>query len=242
MNIASRLLLALALSLSLLTTAIADDDPPAIEILVGTGPGWRTLGEEDFALVNTDDDTFTFHDGNLIKCKGTPIGVHRTKQEFKNFELVVEWRHLESGGNSGIFAWVDPKALDGLEPDKLPRSGIEIQMLDHGYHDKYTARTGKKADWFTTNGDVFPVGQSTMNPFPPLSPNGSRSFPSSDHSKGIGEWNQYYVRGIDGEIRLWVNGHEVSGGNNCNPSQGCLCLESEGSPIDFRNLRIRELP
>jgi hypothetical protein len=39
-----------------------------------------------------------------------------------------------------------------------------------------------------------------------------------------------------------VNGEEVSGGTACNPAQGFLCLESEGSPILFRKLRIRELP
>ena len=81
-----------------------------------------------------------------------------------------------------------------------------------------------------------------MKPFPPLSPDGSRSFPSQNLSKGAGEWNQYYVRGINGEIRLWVNGTEVSGGQDCNPSQGYLCLESEGAPVEFRNLFDRELP
>ena len=51
-----------------------------------------------------------------------------------------------------------------------------------------------------------------MKPFPPLSPDGSRSFPRKELSKGVGEWNHYYVRAINGEIRLWVNGEEVSGG------------------------------
>ncbi len=81
-----------------------------------------------------------------------------------------------------------------------------------------------------------------MKPFPPISPNGSRSFPTKDLSKGINEWNHYYVRCINGEVRLWVNGEEVSGGTDCQPSSGYICLESEGSPIEFRNLRIRELP
>jgi hypothetical protein len=61
-----------------------------------------------------------------------------------NFELVVEWRHLESGGNSGIFAWVPEEALTGLKPDTLPKGGIEVQMLDHGYHDKYFKSSGQK--------------------------------------------------------------------------------------------------
>ncbi|HXK61323.1 MAG TPA: DUF1080 domain-containing protein, partial [Acidobacteriota bacterium] len=50
------------------------------------------------------------------------------------------------------------------------------------------------------------------------------------------------IRAINGEIRLWVNGEEVSGGSDCTPSAGYLCLESEGAPIEFREIRIRELP
>lgn len=205
------------------------------------GPGWVSLGEDDFVRVNGDPDTLTWRDGVAL-CSGLPIGVTRTKKEYENFEFVIEWRHLKSGGNSGVFAWVPEEALRDLPPGKLPPGGIEIQMLDHGYAEAYVARTGKPADWFTTHGDVFPVGKSTMKPFPPLSPNGSRSFPSADRSLGVGQWNHYYVRGINGEIRLWVNGEEVSGGNECRPSRGYLCLEAEGSPIEFRNLRIRELP
>ena len=41
---------------------------------------------------------------------------------------------------------------------------------------------------------------------------------------------------------MWVNGEEVSGGSDCNPAEGHLCLEAEGSEIHFRNIRIRELP
>ena len=104
------------------------------------------------------------------------------------------------------------------------------------------SRRGKKGDWFTTNGDVFAVGTSKMKPFPPLSPDGSRSFPSKNLSKGVGEWNHYYVRGINGEIRLWVNGEEVSGGEQCDPSEGYLCLESEGAAVEFKDLKVRELP
>ena len=33
-----------------------------------------------------------------------------------------------------------------------------------------TRSNKKKADWFTTNGDVFPVGKSKMKPFPPTRP------------------------------------------------------------------------
>jgi hypothetical protein len=207
----------------------------------GDGPGWRSLGEDDFADVNGRPETWTFEDG-LIKTTGEPIGVMRTRQTFTNFEMVVEWRHLEAGGNSGTFAWVPMKALEDLPPDELPDYGIEIQMLDPGFRERYEERTGNEGDFFTTHGDVFAVGDSQLDPFPPTSPNGSRSFPTKELTNPAGEWNHYYVRAVNGEVRLWVNGEEVSGGNNAEPRTGYLCLEAEGAPVEFRNLRVRELP
>jgi len=210
-------------------------------MIAGTEPGWVALDHDDFVPVNGEAETWTWKDG-LTMCSGQPIGVIRTARKYENFELLIEWSHQRTAGNSGVFAWVPESALEDLPPGRLPGAGIEVQMLDHGYTEQYQQRTGKRPTWFSTNGDVFPVGASTMKPFPPLSPNGQRSFPSKDLSKGFGKWNHYYVRAVNGEIRLWVNGEEVSGGRDCPPANGSLCLESAGSPIHFRNIRIRELP
>lgn len=215
------------------------DEPVTRATIDGTGLGWRELGEADFTNVNCDPDTWTWKDG-VAHCTGKPVGVIRSQKQYTNFELVAQWRHLKSAGNSGIFVWTIPASLEGLKPGSLPQ-GIEVQVLDHGYKTQYEAG-GKKADWFTTNGDVFRVGKAKLTPFPPISPDGSRSFPRKELSRGINEWNHYYVRAVNGEIRLWVNGEEVSGGSDADPRTGYLCLESEGSPVEFRNLRIRELP
>jgi hypothetical protein len=233
----------LALGAVLALAPIADDAVPQPPRLVvdGSGPGWKTLGEADFARVNCLESTWTWSEGR-VHCSGDPVGVLRTAREYGNFELVAQWRHLRAGGNSGIFVWAPARVLEGLRPGALPGGGIEVQVLDLAYSEQYEKATGKKADWFTTHGDVFPVGSSTMSPFPPRSPDGSRSFPTKQLTRGVGEWNHYYVRAINGEIRLWVNGEEVSGGSGCKPSRGYLCLESEGSPVDFANLQIRELP
>lgn len=205
----------------------------------GTGPGWVELGEADFVNVNCKPDTWRWEDG-FAYCTGDPVGVIRSKDQVKNFELVAEWCHRKSAGNSGIFVWTPPASLENLAPGKLPH-GIEVQVLDLGYKERYE-QGGKKADWFTTHGDVFSVGSSKMKPFPPISPDGSRSFPTKELTRGLDEWNHYYVRAINGEVRLWVNGEEVSGGTGCVPAEGYLCLESEGSPVEFRNLRLRRLP
>ncbi|HWQ91021.1 MAG TPA: DUF1080 domain-containing protein [Clostridia bacterium] len=207
----------------------------------GTGPGWRTLDLSDFTNVNCYSNTWSWTNG-MIHCSGQPIGVMRTVKVYTNFEAVLHWRHATSGGNSGVFVWASEAALKDLTPDTLPPGGIEVQILDHGYAEQYERTQKKKPDWFSTNGDVFAVGKSTMRPFPPLSPGGHRSFPRKLLSKGFGQWNHYYIRAINGEVRLWVNGEEVSGGNQCNPAFGYLCLESEGAPIDFKDFKIRELP
>ena len=231
----------LFLSWNILRSAESPPAPPSPKAFVdGVGPDWVTLTEADFEHVNDKPDTWTWKDG-LLSCTGQPVGVMRTVKRYTNFEYVVEWRHLKSAGNSGTFVWVPDDVLKDLKPGSLPNSGIEVQILDHGYKEQYE-KGGKKADWFTTNGDVFPVGKSKLKPFPPVSPNGQRSYPRKNLSKGFGEWNHYYVRAINGEIRLWVNGEEVSGGKDAEPRTGYLCLEAEGSPIEFKNIRVRELP
>ncbi len=200
----------------------------------GFAEGFKPLGKADFVNANCDDDTWTFPEGE-IHCTGKPVGVLRTKKEFKNFELVCEWRHLKPAGNSGVFVWTPPASIEALKGPGLPH-GIEVQVLDTAYGQP------KPEGWYTSHGDVFPVGSSKMKPFPPISPNGSRSFPSKNLVKDSPEWNHYYIRAINGEIRLWVNGEEVSGGNKCEPAEGYLCIESEGSPIEFRGVRLRDLP
>lgn len=203
-------------------------------------PGWRNLEKQDFTRVNSAEDTWTWKADGL-HCTGQPVSVIRTANVYTNFEMVVEWSHQKAAGNSGVFLWATPDSIEKLTGDKpgLPK-GIEVQILDHGYTELMKQR-GQKTDWFGTNGDVFAVGVK-MKPFPPLSPDGSRSFPRKHLAKGHGQWNHYYIRAINGEVRLWVNGEEVSGGTACDPASGHICLESEGSPIIFRKLRIRELP
>ena len=69
-----------------------------------------------------------------------------------------------------------------------------------------------------------------------------RSFPSESRSKPSPEWNHYRIVCEAGVIRLHVNGKEVSGGEDCVWRKGYIGLESEGSPTEWRNLRIKELP
>lgn len=176
--------------------------------------------------VNCAPETFTVRDG-MIHCDGIPTGALRTDRQYENFILELEWRHLKPGGNAGVFIWSGP--MPALGQPFL--RAIEVQVLDHGYG---------KSDWFTTHGDIFPIHGSTMKPFAPN--RGDRSFPRESRSLGSPEWNHYRIVATNGVIRLSVNGAEVSGGTACNWRRGYIALESEGGIVDWRNLRLLELP
>lgn len=179
--------------------------------------------------VNCAPETWAVKDG-VIACTGVPTGALRTEDQYENFELELEWRHLKSGGNAGIFIWSSPIAAPGVP---FLRS-VEVQVLDHGYN------ADGKNKRYTTHGDVFPIHGSTMKPFGRH--NGQRSFPSQERSKPSPDWNHYRIVANDGVLRVSVNGKEVSGGENCNWRKGYIGLESEGSPTEFRNIRLKELP
>jgi hypothetical protein len=179
--------------------------------------------------VNCAPETWRATNG-LVYCTGFPTGALRTTRRYENFVLELEWRHLKSGGNAGVFVWSGPIGAPGVPFLRA----VEVQVLDHGY---IHASLNKS---YTTHGDVFPIHGSTMEPFGKH--NGQRSFPSEQHSKGSPEWNQYRIECNDGTLWLTVNGHKVSGGENCNWRNGYIALESEGSPVEFRNIRLKELP
>lgn len=184
---------------------------------------------EGWVNVNCAPETWSVTNG-LIHCTGYPTGALRTPRQYENFIMELEWRHLTSGGNSGVFIWATPIAAPGVPFLR----GIEVQVLDHGYNVK------GKNEWYTTHGDVFPIHGAHMKPFGRH--NGERSFPSEERSKPSPEWNQYRITCTNGTIRLNVNGKEVSGGENCNYRKGYIGLESEGAPVEFRNIRLKELP
>jgi len=176
--------------------------------------------------VNCAPDTWSVQDG-IIHCTGEPTGALRTEKQYENFILEVDWRHLRPKGNAGIFIWASPKQASGVPFLRA----IEVQVLENAYG---------QTENYTTHGDVFPIHGSTMKPLGRHK--GMRSFPSEERSKPSPEWNHYRIVCDDGVIRLHVNGKEVSGGEECHWRKGYIGLESEGSPVEFRNLRIKELP
>ena len=176
--------------------------------------------------VNTAPSTWSVEDETLI-CSGKPIGELRTDRMYQNFILELEWRHMRPKGNAGVFVWADDITARGQPFHR----GIEVQVLENAYG---------KSNWFTTHGDIFPIHGAKMTPI--NGRGGSRAFPTEERSKPSPEWNHYRITCSDGDISLAVNGKVVTQGQDCSPSEGYICLESEGGIVHYRNNRIKELP
>jgi hypothetical protein len=215
------LLLALLL-LTLPTLAAEPDVDGFVSLFNGKDlTGWVPVN----VAARTANDTFTVKDG-LIVCTGVPTGVLRTEKMYENFIVELEWRHLRPGGNSGFFVWSDALTSKGVPFTRA----VENQILD-----------GPGGDGYTTQGDVFAIHGATMTPGNPGKWKG-RSYPTENRTKPSPEWNHYRIECNHGAISLAVNGKVVTTAKDVSQRKGYLCLESEGGLINFRNLRIKELP
>jgi len=199
---------------------------------------WRDLfnGKDltGWVDVNTSPETWSVKDGMLV-CTGKPIGVMRSDKQYENFILHIEWRHMEAGGNSGVFAWSEGSVPAGRN---LPK-GMEIQMLELDWVNQHKLKDGSLPPIAYVHGELFGAnGLKTM----PDNPRGERSKSIENRCKGKGEWNEYEVVCVDGTVKLSVNGKFVNGVSKASVKKGYLCLESEGAEIHFRNIRIMELP
>jgi hypothetical protein len=171
--------------------------------------------------VNCATETFTVRDGMII-CTGIPTGVLRTSRMYENYELEVEWRHMQKGGNAGLFVHSDAITALGQPFTRA----VEVQVMDGNA------------------GDIFSIHGASMTPYKlhPRGPGNKRSLPAKDAMNPTGEWNLYKVISQDGTLTLFVNGQEVNWAYDCDPRKGYICLESEGTEIHFRNIRIKERP
>ena len=183
--------------------------------------------------VNTEPDTWKVKDGLLV-CSGHPIGVMRSDRQYENFVLHIEWRHMEPGGNSGVFLW---SAARPGEKNRLP-DGLEVQMLELDWPELHK-KDGVTPPVAYVHGELFGVGGVKTIPD---NPRGERSKSIENRCLGRGQWNTYDVVAVDGVVKLSVNGKFVNGISRATQKKGYLCLESEGAEIHFRNIKIMELP
>lgn len=59
--------------------------------------------------------------------------------------------------------------------------------------------------------------------------------------KAVGEWNEWRVLVKGTAVTLWCNGKLAWEATGLAPARGHIGLQAEGTPMEFRNLQVREL-
>lgn len=167
------------------------------------------------------DSYFYVKDG-VIETVGVPNGYLRTKKEYSNYQLHVEWRWPEKPTNSGIFVHVNG-------PDKMLPAHYQYQLKDgdagdivlHGVGETLTVRDTV----FTSSEKVKPLIRKAK--------------PSSE--KKAGEWNIADITCKGNTIVFKVNGVVQNTATKCSLTKGNIGLQAEGSKIQFRNLWVEPI-
>lgn len=218
----------IALLLSLFALTVAEVCGQSEFDALAFRPLFNGKNLDGWVNVNTAEDTWKVRKGILVSS-GKPIGVMRTDRQYENFILEIEWKHMEAGGNSGVFVWSEGTQFG----DNPLTKAIEVQMLELEW-----ATIHNQTDAYV-HGELFPtMGMTAI----PDNPRGTRSKSLEKRCRGKGEWNKYVVVCVDGTVKLSVNGKFVNGLRASERKKGYICLEAEGSEIHFRNIRILELP
>ncbi len=157
-------------------------------------------------------EVYSVKDGNIF-VKGQPFGYLRTVDKYGDYKLHVEWRWVGEPTNSGIFQRVQ----DG---DALWPEAIECQLC-HGKAGDYVMLGGAKVL------EIECVGE-----YPVKDRNG-------DYENAPGEWNTADIECKGNVITVHINGQLQ---NQCTGehTEGYIALQSEGGPIEFRNVYITE--
>jgi hypothetical protein len=177
--------------------------------------GWKQVLDDPKA---DPAKTWSVSDG-VIRCTGQPAGYLRTERSFKNYFLVVEWRWPGAGGNSGVL-------LHMQRDDRVWPYSVEAQL-----------ESGNAGDFWLIGGATAKVDDARRN---------ANAAINVKHLKAaenpLGEWNRYEITCIDGAVILVINGELMNVGREATPDEGFICLQSEGTPIEFRKVELTPVP
>jgi hypothetical protein len=180
--------------------------------------GW-TIFTDDSTI--NPSDFFYVKDG-VIETVGVPLGYLRTKKEYSNYILHVEWRYPENPTNSGIL-------LHTTGPDKIFPNHFQGQLKYQNAGDFIVQGEGLSA---TVRDSVYHSTKEDKPVVPKLNPT---------NENPAGEWNSYDITCKGSTIELRVNGLLQNTATNCSDSIGAIGLQAEGSKIQFRNLWIEPI-
>ncbi len=209
------------------TAVFASNPAPASDPSAQLSPdeangGFRPLfnGQDltNWVAIDGAAGTFEVKDGVLVgdrKGRWDLAYWLSSDREYADFELRLQYR-IESGGNSGIF-------IRAPREGRASRNGMEIQIVDDGN------KAGQPN--VSSTAAIYQVAA-----------------PAKFASRPAGEWNDLWIL-CDGErVQVTLNGAVVNNVSvsqqpklQSRPRRGYIGLSAHTKPVNFRNVRIREI-
>lgn len=178
-------------------------------------------------VVDSEDgepkDLFYVEDG-VMHTLGAPFGYIRTKESYSNYKLHVEWRWTNEPSNSGVLINVQGKEMI------FPHC-VEAQLMNGKAGD--IVLMGKGASIYVKD-SIYTVTSEERRYL-------AISKLEESSEKPAGEWNSYDITSLDGTLELYVNGVLQNKGTDMALTEGNIALQSEGAPLQFRNIYLQPL-
>lgn len=177
----------------------------------------RDLSEHWTVEGETPPEAWTLRNGE-IATTGQPNGFLRSKKKYRNFILRADWRFQKG--------WKAPK-----KGNEWPNAGFFIHAgaIDNGWPMSLEVQ-----GYFGEAGSLFGVRGGKIT--------GAKRGPFVTDRPEFGTWDHYEITSIDGKVTVKLNGVVVNEGTGATPAEGNVCLQSEGWPVYYRNVEIKELP
>jgi hypothetical protein len=169
----------------------------------------------EFWIIEGTPETWRVENG-MIRCTGKPNGFLRSKQVYRNFILRAEWRFQTEG-------WTGA-------PQEWPNAGF---FINAGAIEKGWPMSQEVQGHFGEAGSLFGVRGGKVT--------GAKRGPIVKDRPPFGSWDRYEITQQEGRIKVVLNGKLVNEGSDAEPEEGTICLQSEGWPVDYRNVEIKEL-
>ncbi len=170
---------------------------------------------EHWTIEGTPPETWSVKKG-VISCTGKPNGFLRSKKVYKNYVFRAEWRFQKEGWQGA--------------PKKWPNAGFFI----HAGEIKETWPASLEVQGhFGQAGSLFGVRGGKIT--------GAKRGPIDLNRPPFGSWDRYEITSKDGKVTVVLNGKLINEGADAEPAQGNICLQSEGWPVQYRKVSIKEL-
>jgi hypothetical protein len=212
-----------------------------------SGPGTPLFNGRDLTgwIVHSRDaaapSPWSVADG-VIKCTGMPAGYIRTTGRHQDYHLTVEWRWTgpalppDSQGrprnrNSGVL-------LHTQEPDNVWPKSIEAQLMENNAGDFWCIGGVDTAEHAAVREKALAAAGADEEARKRAAANRRLPRRLDSSEKPAGEWNTYDIICRGDTVTLRVNGVEQNRVTGLTVREGHICLQSEGAPIEFRNVKL----